>query len=82
MSKPTVVSPYQLRNYCRNDEKHIHIRPGCAFLVLTNDGPACAKQSRLEPLIRKRMAEKTMRSTGENCSGPPDFIPAIRGFAE
>lgn len=44
----------------------------CSFLAL-GDGFACLKGGNLEQLIRDRRAQKTIRSMGDNCSGPPAF---------
>jgi len=46
----------------------------CSFLVFGKE-LCCAKGSNLEPTLRKRIAEKTISSLGDNCSGPPEFKP-------
>jgi hypothetical protein len=49
----------------------------CSFLGLSSrDGHLvyeCLKGSSLESAIRGRLREGSMKSKGDNCSGPPDF---------
>jgi hypothetical protein len=46
----------------------------CAFLSFRGYF-ACAKGTSVGNLINQRLAEKTMKAQGDNCSGPPDFVP-------
>lgn len=48
----------------------------CAFLTLGPEGVRCGKDSAVEKAIRERLAEGTMRSRGDNCSGSPNFTLA------
>ncbi len=50
----------------------------CAFLVVDASGFQCAKGSLFEPHIRMRLAEGSMRATGDNCYGSPEFTPRRR----
>ena len=48
----------------------------CAFLTMGAGGFQCGKDSTVEKAIRERLAEGTMRSKGDNCSGAPNFTPS------
>lgn len=48
----------------------------CAFLTIDgSEGLKCAKQGDFEGIIRERLSKGSMSAKGDNCSGPPDFIP-------
>ena len=47
----------------------------CSFLGITGKGTRCLKGSSFDSQIRERRTKGTMRSKGDNCSGPPDFKP-------
>ena len=54
----------------------------CAYLVFEakeNGGFRCSKESSMASHINQRLAENSMRSKGDNCSGPPHFIPNSEG---
>lgn len=51
-----------------------HGEATCSFLVIASGQFRCAKGSVIEALIRMRISEGKMRTTGDNCSGPPSFI--------
>ncbi len=66
---PTVIS---------NDLKNETCAPepgpkACSFLVMRAEGWQCAKGSLFEEMLRERRAAGTIRSMGDNCSGPPNF---------
>lgn len=46
----------------------------CSFLAMGAVGLVCLKCSSMEANIRNRLREDSMRSKGDNCSGPPDFL--------
>jgi len=45
----------------------------CRYLVMNEEGLACSKGSNLQQTIDDQA--DSMRAKGDNCSGPPDFIP-------
>lgn len=47
----------------------------CRFLSSGAKGMVCAKGSTLEATIQQQVEH--MRSRGDNCSGPPDFIVIV-----
>lgn len=49
----------------------------CSFLTMGGGGFECAKGTAFEAAIRQRWAAGTMGAKGDNCSGPPDFAPAL-----
>lgn len=46
----------------------------CAFILMSAHF-TCTKGTELEALLRSRVTEGTIRARGDNCSGPPDFVP-------
>lgn len=48
----------------------------CRYLTMMMKGFACAKASSLQAELDARFASGTLNSQGDNCSGPPDFVPA------
>lgn len=44
----------------------------CSFLTVGSGGWECLKGSNFEKAIRIRQPQ--MRSKGDNCSGPPNFV--------
>jgi hypothetical protein len=58
--------------HCENVCKRGQGAATCRFLTF-GKGFSCAKGSGLEPEIQSRA--DTMRSKGNNCSGPPEFKP-------
>lgn len=48
----------------------------CSFLVTNPEGWECAKGTPVELVINARRAERSMKATGNNCSGPPYFAPS------
>ncbi|MCH7559808.1 MAG: hypothetical protein IIC67_00305 [Thaumarchaeota archaeon] len=59
----------------KNVDPHVKnvCQPGtnscCAYLVMGSTGWECAKMSKLRFNIDLRLAEGTMRATGDNCEG-------------
>jgi len=57
------------------DEQHLSqvCQPGtdacCAYLIMGSEGFECAKITPLKQTIDLRLAEGTMRATGDNCPG-------------
>ena len=49
----------------------------CAFLAFGEGVYFCAKGGALEKMIRGRLASGQMKAQGDNCSGPPVFIPMV-----
>lgn len=49
----------------------------CAFLCFGAGGFCCAKRSGIEGIIRQRLAAGTINAKGDNCSGPPAFVPNL-----
>jgi hypothetical protein len=47
----------------------------CSFLAFGEGTCQCLKGSAFEAEIRKRREEGSIRSMGDNCSGPPGFKP-------
>jgi hypothetical protein len=45
----------------------------CRFLLIGPKGACCARGSAFEVVILERLP--TMSAKGDNCSGPPDFVP-------
>ncbi len=67
-----VLSKDHVKNVCRFGKPN-----GCCFLTLGAAGPECAKGTEIEAVIRSRLAHGSMRSTSDNCSGPPNFKPPV-----
>lgn len=54
----------------------------CSYLC-HQGGWACAKGSNFQKVIdAKRVSPEGMKAMGNNCSGPPDFIPTITTITE
>lgn len=68
MSRETKLTDDQVKSLCQPSSEST-----CSFLTMTADGWACAKGSDMELSIRARRS--SMRAQGDNCSGPPEFIP-------
>lgn len=47
----------------------------CSFLMFGGNGFECGKSSSFEGGIRQKLAAGTLKSKGDNCSGPPNFTP-------
>lgn len=47
----------------------------CRYLSFGGQGFVCAKGTDIGTIIDRRSAEGTMKSKGNNCSGPPNFTP-------
>jgi len=47
----------------------------CSYLGMGAEGAECFKGTGFQRIIDQRRAEKSMRAMGDNCSGPPNFIP-------
>lgn len=47
----------------------------CSFLIGGQDGFECAKGTIWQASIAERRAAKSMKATGDNCPGPPNFKP-------
>lgn len=68
----TKVSIEHARNVCGLGRETF----ACSFLALSSeDGWVCLKNSAMEAVINRRRAERTTAAMGDNCSGPPDFVP-------
>lgn len=70
MNEPTKLDETRVKILC-------NARQGkaiCSFLIMAGGaGMCCAKGSSMENVILGRRS--TMKSQGDNCSGPPDFTP-------
>jgi len=66
------VTEKQLKEICKMGQAS----ECCSFLMWAGDtGFCCAKGSTLEPMILERRFLETLNAMGDNCSGPPDFMP-------
>lgn len=63
--EPTEVANDHMNKVCRSGS-------GCMYLV-ANPKFSCAKYTSLAHLLRENVKNGKMRSTGDNCSGPPSF---------
>lgn len=50
-------------------------RSTCSFLMLDGAGFECAKGTGIDNIIAERRILGQMVAMGDNCSGPPDFVP-------
>ena len=71
-SPPVTITPEQVRTVCRNGKDQT-----CSYLVWGGDGSECAKGSLMHNLIEVRRLTRSIRSMGDNCSGPPTFVSSI-----
>lgn len=65
------IAPEHVQNVCR-------IAQGartCSFLLTGGNGFVCGKGTSMENTIRAKRDQGAMNAMGDNCSGPPDFIP-------
>lgn len=47
----------------------------CSFFSIGPDGLECLKGTSFAAVIRARQKMGTMNAKGDNCSGPPNFLP-------
>lgn len=66
---PSPLPPGYLEAVCKLGQGE----KACSFLMHDGSNPSCAKGSGFEIIIRQRRAEGSIRSRGDNCSGPPEF---------
>ena len=66
-----IVNNEHARNVCRVGQG----RFTCSYFGFTGQGGDCSKGSPEEVDIARQRAEGTINAIGDNCSGPPDFIP-------
>jgi hypothetical protein len=69
MLLPTILSKEQVKNICKDGQGS----KTCAYLTIGDRQGDCSKGTAFEEAIRVRRL--SMRAKGDNCSGPPDFIP-------
>jgi hypothetical protein len=71
MSDYTIITEQMAQTLCLEGQGE----RCCSYMILTTEGRACAKGSNLFPMLAERHLMKTMGALGDNCSGPPSFIP-------
>lgn len=70
MAAASVIPDDRLKGVCKSGQGEAT----CSFIGCGGEY-ICLKGTEMEGTIKRRRAERTMRALGDNCSGPPDFIP-------